>query len=1681
MANLDTLEIQIKSDASSAANAINSLTRSLQNLNSQLGLNNATKLTSLLDKLSGSATSFSGAINGISEKNLDGVTQGMGTAAKAAENLAEQAQNAQKAIEGVSYSKKAILGADANAGNLKITEFGFNIVGGGTEKSMNSHEKIAEMVQPLTAMEKLSKEINDNLSDFRTEDIDKFYGRTELASKEMQNLNTYALALPETFSKAKQEFNEMVLGVNQLSSKLVILGSDKNAGDAQIAEYGFQTNLESLTAMERLTREINDNLADFHTPEIDAFFQRGAEGARVLENQLAEAENNVEGFKQAFHMDDLGTGLENVAESAERVKSAIEQALERVRYFKKIISDMESGNTVFDEAIYRNAVHGLSQATEQVKNYKKALEDANKETSLMAELVPRLIELRECFERLAKQFDKIAEGGMKLLEYMVKPLELAAEEYVEKFKDMRTAIDKFVTHVQQKLAKLSQFWKRTMKTFTFMLVRKAITAIIKEVGTAVQSLAMFSNAMGTQFNNSISTLVADFQYLGRSIVSMFAPILDYVAPIIDALTDKIAELISMIGMLFAALTGAPTFSKAKKTVDNYAESLDNASKSAKSLTMGIDELNILNENKNSKSNAYDGWENAWEQVDVPDWAKDLSGKIKATFADLFEPIKNAWDKTKKYVLEGWQHMTQQMSYLLEDVWRDFMRVWKSDTVEHIFENLFTIIGDLEHVIGNLTKNFREAWNEGEKGYKIIKNIAEIADILVQHVQNVTDYMKQWSLDIDFNPLLNSFEILTKSLQDVADFMGGLFEDVMKNIILDYIEFLIVEGIPHLQHTIAEIIEAFDFEDLRKKLVPLEESIESLLEAIDLGKTEALGNLGKQIAEFSKTEDFENFLKAIEHIMDSITAEDVEKLLTGIGTAILNIAEALMKFVGSDTFIGFIDYLDKWYEKQTAEDIAKMLEKIAGAIAAFKFASFASEGFAAFLTFATTLKGFQDLSTISKDLGKIAEKLGAVGTEGTAAGVGLGAEGAAGGLSAVAAPAATAALVIAAVAMALYSLVESYGGVTGFLEELKKRFDKTTESVKEFAKALRLDKSIEILIEQFKRLGEKLSAMKDFWDLLLDGFGLFDGLIVKAIIPVLDLFIQYISQCLNVTSTLVDILGGLATQIKGIFSGNWDMVWEGGNRISNAFKEGFQNGWDISTKTIKDSVDKLPQDVDSTLESANTSIFDKWSLGLESKSQETGTRFRASAKSTYETGLEAVKDVDYSKYASFYNSEQYNAMMKALEGTDYSQYGESVNTLIGNSMTLQTQPIIESNAKTATAGAESFTSTYNTYFRNDTTVPTTLYDYGKESGEKLGEGITSSTVLANNKKAGQRLITDLFSQINSSLNKNIKDTQKTFTTSVQNMLSGKGTDITGSIKTLFTTITTLVTANIRVLGNDLNTKQLPDLFKNYIQPFFETGKWKPLYDSLNKVHKAQFDVFKKWFSSAMDSWWRNDLTPWFSSNKWETLLKLVVTTIKNQFEHFRSSWRSMLESWWSSDVVPWFGESKWYSIMDGIIYATRTVFDDVYTVIRDAFDRAADTVWYSCDNMIGSLNNVVEAVWNLYDALNNLDGFNGSYNFNSNFDGYATGGFPGAGLFMAGEAGVEMVGTVGGRPAVASNQEITGIADAVYATGSQESQLLAQLISIGQQMLAKDPIVLNEKEVALMANRGQSKLGMSIIT
>ena len=675
-------------------------------------------------------------------------------------------------------------------------------------------------------------------------------------------------------------------------------------------------------------------------------------------------------------------GFENVAKQAAQAQSAIEKALQALRDYKQTLSDMESGKIPFDKDIYDNAVIGYAKATEEIKKYKDELlgvED-NSKKAVSGDILSNIVALGDALKKVSDQFGSLADKGISIFKVLTKPLQMAANEYVEKFQGMGKTVQNFRKKFNAEMTKMSQFWKRTMKTFTFMLVRKAIDAIVKEVGTAIQSLAMYSNAMGTAFNTDLSNMVADFQYLGRSIVSIFAPLLNAVIPIIDAIVDRIATLLSYIGMLFAALGGSTSFTKAIKNVGNYAESLDSASKSAKNLTMGIDELNILSESSGGGSaKPYDGWEDAWEDVEIPQWIQDLGDWFKDLWDKFFSPLKEAWDRAKQYLIDGFKTMVNSLRKLLGDIGNDFLEMWNQEKTIRMFEQILKIVGDLFRVVRNLANAFDEAWNYNKTGLHILENLRDILAILVDHARNISYYMIGWAKDIDFKPLLTSFEQLTNSAKRLADFIGGVVEDIFVYGILKYIDFLIEDAIPHLQRTIAEIIDTFNFSKIRAELRPLIEAVEEAFENIHTGVTNAIGNLGKEVARFANSSEFTKFLQTLTNLAKQITAARVEKVLTGLGKGILAIAKAVVKFVNSKLFQSFIKFIGDWIDEHSSDDIAKVLTAIANAILVFKFVEFTASKLAGVFQFFSVITALRNLGTIASHFREVGEATKILGT------------------------------------------------------------------------------------------------------------------------------------------------------------------------------------------------------------------------------------------------------------------------------------------------------------------------------------------------------------------------------------------------------------------------------------------------------------------------------------------------------------------------------------------------------------------------------------------------------------------------------------------------------------------------------------------------------------------------------
>lgn len=879
-----------------------------------------------------------------------------------------------------------------NRGSTKISlsdmaqEFGNNFAHMRAVLGKNFTSQLKSTQQGVQDLAEYLNEMNSVLGTaFDTENVSRgFEQLVEVLERGKNAYLTYNQAVAEGQVR-EDDAKYAVLGYVDAIDKLVrseedlrqnngidaIVQSLKGLSEVQVPD--FSSFAEAIQALNRVSTDKVVRNIKAVKQALDDTVPSAEELRDKLYNISVDTEGNSTGFITNM-IEPLTRAASNASEFAESCKQAssaiyplqnasapllmIEDKMAKAaEHTKQFLESLENLYEVAEETL-PDQVEILDNVNGKLEPIKTTVEDIGKNA---ISTTAKIAEMAAILEKVSAVFNKIGNFGINVFKGIFNTMknvtvgsfnvlknfgEYIAGDFKEHVEGMSNAFKNFSKNFKAELTKMSKTWQRIARTFTFMLVRKAITAIIKDVKEAVDELALFERNLGTlsngKFNTSLSQIVADFHYIGRAIVAAFEPLINYVVPALNAVANAVANVLSLVGEFFAAFTGQDYYVKAKKTEVDYGGELEKDNKKLKErkkLLLKIDEINNLpSKDDSSSSGSGSGvkYKDAFIEKPVSDNMKNLAEKIKGILADLFEPLKKAWDDVKPYLITQFNYLKNQLKGLFSDVWRDFIAVWKQDATVEIFKNLLKILGDLMNVAGNLIKKFRQAWNaitdDGKtRGQSIFEGIRDIIGTLVQHVRNVTKYMKEWSNKITFKPLLSSFDELLKKLNKVAEFLGGVFEDVMKNVVLEHIRYLIEEGLPHLMHAIGEVIDSFDFDDLRQKLVPIEKAFESLRQNIHEGLVNAMKNLGKAIGEWTQTENFQKFLNGIEHFMSKITAERVEKLFTGLGMGILKVVESIADFIGSETFTKFIDDVVAWYDSLSADDIAKWFGGIADGV------------------------------------------------------------------------------------------------------------------------------------------------------------------------------------------------------------------------------------------------------------------------------------------------------------------------------------------------------------------------------------------------------------------------------------------------------------------------------------------------------------------------------------------------------------------------------------------------------------------------------------------------------------------------------------------------------------------------------------------------------------------------------
>ncbi|MBS6559237.1 MAG: hypothetical protein KH355_03055 [Clostridiales bacterium] len=850
------------------------------------------------------------------------------------------------------------------------------------ESTSSIREAQSSVIAHQRAVENLNRRILDE-EEAHQRQRDAIRGTAQETKNLRQRISDYIKQAQyasgiKVHSEGYKELQESITSTQNKLSRLTEKARDMQESGKDLTvskEYK-----EISKAVESAQRRLNNFLATEERIKETGGTQRGAQWDRLQYN-IEEARNTLHAYQQDLEnliaenghlapteqfssiQRQMQTAREEIASYQQQMESLSQNGQDAVpvsnglssgSYIQTMVATAKAGMTDLKNSISQ----GLSTARGQIASFVKSIPVIGRVTTETAYIAGAAFRgLSTGLSMLGTAAGK-AGGFFKSLGSKIK----SVIPHIDSTKKSAQGLDLTANALSKSIFKLGNMFKS-------MLVRMAMRAVIQGVKEGFQNLAKYSN----DFNKSMSMLMSSMTQLKNSFATAFAPLINAVAPILNKIIQLFIKAANAIGQFFAALTGKGFYVKAKAVQQDYAKSLAKASGSAKKAKkaadeykksiMGFDELNPLTkQNKDNGDNSGSGSDSLspsdmFETVPVESKFQELAEKLKKIWAEIFAPMKAAWETYGEGVIKAWKEALENVLSLAEsigksflDVWtngtgeefcgnilkliteiglavgdvaksfknawdddgrgtqliqsyfdkwnsilelilsisRSMRTVWNSGSGEKIIANILEIWTDIEKIIGNIADGLKDAWNLDGTGTKILQDIVDIFQNLLEHVNKVTKSLESWTKNLDFSSLLKSIQGITEALKPLGDKIGAGLEWFFKNVLEPLGKWAIEQAIPAALNAVKGALEFLDA--ILESLKPLGEWLwNKFLEP--LGKwtgglvVDILNGIGTAFSDLADIiSDSDGFLDALVNVGGYL----IEGLKNGIVSAIKGI-------------------------------------------------------------------------------------------------------------------------------------------------------------------------------------------------------------------------------------------------------------------------------------------------------------------------------------------------------------------------------------------------------------------------------------------------------------------------------------------------------------------------------------------------------------------------------------------------------------------------------------------------------------------------------------------------------------------------------------------------------------------------------------------------------------------------
>lgn len=736
---IDTLDIQISSSTEKAVRALTNLSNKLTEVNSALsgvntnGLRSCVrelgklkeldigKMTSIADgigKFSNSIKTMGGvdykgsglnavinSINRLSQVDVSGFDSGkLGEIIHKLSNLAEipdvssgvnrfvnsmaRLANSGEYIANVSAELPAL------GSSLKLIAESFIGVDGISDSVNRLVQSIAQLAsygnkigQTSSQLGTLAKEVLSFFDVMKT--APKISENTVRMTEALAQLATASWKINKATNSLTNSFPRLSNATNGLGNAGRKLSSMIGSASSAIANFG-----NTATVTTRKTGSLTSQIAGLY-----AKFFTVTRGIKALWNSVKSASDYVETlnyFNSAF--DQVTDGLDISKWQNAGVKSAEEY----VGSFEKRAKELTKKMTGFEVSdagdLTRISGGSLGLNPNDTMNYQ----------ATYAQMASSMGATADASTKVSQALTEIGAdlASVKNLEFNDVWNDMASG-----ITGMSRALDKYGINIR--VANLQQELYNLGIDATVSSLSQSDKAILRTITILNSSKYAWADLASTinQPANQVRMLKSNFEALGRSIGTLFLPIVAKVLPYINGLVMALERAFSWLAKLLGIKLSDYVSSTGKASVDmgdiadstdNAASGLDNANDNAKKLqktlsVLSFDELNQLNDNKTSSSSGSSGsgalgsahipeldaafdkalsdYQKAWDQAfaNVENKAQTVSDKIIKAFKQIRKNAKPTTAAIKKLYNEGLSRLGNFSINALKNLWKNYLQ------------------------------------------------------------------------------------------------------------------------------------------------------------------------------------------------------------------------------------------------------------------------------------------------------------------------------------------------------------------------------------------------------------------------------------------------------------------------------------------------------------------------------------------------------------------------------------------------------------------------------------------------------------------------------------------------------------------------------------------------------------------------------------------------------------------------------------------------------------------------------------------------------------------------------------------------------------------------------------------------------------------------------------------------